>query len=73
MFASDEVVWASWRYVAEEKVLNLRHTNEVICAYVTDGARIHMYGCLDKLQKRALNCDIRLGDIHTAGCPAPTG
>ena len=57
MFASDEVVWASWRYIAEEKVPNLRHTNEVIGAYVTAGARIHLYAYLDKLQKRALYCD----------------
>ena len=57
MFASDEVVWASWRYIAEEKVPNLRHTNEVIGAYVTAGARIHLYAYLEKLQKRAIYCD----------------
>ena len=42
MFASDDVVWESWRYIAEEKVPNLRHTNEVIGAYVTSVARIHL-------------------------------
>ena len=42
MFASDDVVWASWWYIAEEKVNNLRHTKEVIGAYVTAGARIHL-------------------------------
>ena len=57
MFASDEVVWVSCRYIVEEKVPNLMHTNEVIGAYVTAGARIHLYGYLDKLQKRALYCD----------------
>ena len=32
MFASVDVVCASWRYIAEEKVPNLLHTNEVIDA-----------------------------------------
>ena len=32
MFASDDLVCASWRYIAEEKVPNLRHTNEAISA-----------------------------------------
>jgi hypothetical protein len=38
VFASDNVVFASWRYIPEEKVTNLLHTNEVIGAYVTAGA-----------------------------------
>jgi hypothetical protein len=54
IFASDEVVWASWRFSTEEKVLCLKHTNEVIGAYVTAGARIHLYGFLDRLQQRAV-------------------
>ena len=41
-FARDDVVWASWRYIPEEKVPNLRHTNDVIAFYVTAGARIHL-------------------------------
>ena len=57
MFASDEVVLASWRYIAGEKVPNLRHTNEVIGGYVAEGASILLYGYLDRLQKRALYCD----------------
>ena len=57
MFASDDVVCSSWRYIAEENVPNLRHTNEVIGAYVTAGARIHLYGYLYKLQQRALYFD----------------
>ena len=57
MNVSDDVVWASWRYIAEEKVSKLRHTNEVIGAYVTADARIHLYGYRDKLQKRALYYD----------------
>ena len=40
-FASDDVVWLSWKVTAEENVPNLPHTNEVIGAYVTAGARIH--------------------------------
>ena len=60
IFASDDVVWASLRYIPEEKVPNLRHTNEVIGAYVTAGARIHLYCNLCSLQKRALCCDTGL-------------
>ena len=56
MFASDDVVWASWQYVAEN-VPNLHQTNEVLGAYVSAGARIHLYGYLDSLQERALYCD----------------
>jgi hypothetical protein len=56
-FASDDVVWLSWKYAAEERVPSLRHTNEVIGAYVTAGARIHLYRYLDRLQERAIYCD----------------
>ena len=45
---------ASWRYIAEENVPNLRHTNEIIGAYVTGGARIHLFGYLDR---ECLYCD----------------
>jgi hypothetical protein len=34
VFASDEMVWASWSFL-EEDVPNLRHTNEVVGSYVT--------------------------------------
>ena len=44
-------------YISEEMVPNLRHTNDFVGAYVTAGARIHLYGYLDSLQKRALYCD----------------
>jgi len=37
VFASYDVVWISWKYRAEEDVPRLRHTNEVIGAYVTAG------------------------------------
>ena len=57
MLASDDIVLASWRYPAEENVPNLRHTNEVIRAYVTAGARIQLYGYLNSLQETALYCD----------------
>ena len=72
MFASDDVVWASWRYIAEENVPNLRHTNEVIRAYVPAGARINPYGYLDNLQKRALYFDTD-SVIYTGDCRAPVG
>jgi len=51
MFASNDVVWASWRFMAEEQIPSLRHTHEVIGAYVTTGARLHLYSYLDRLYK----------------------
>jgi len=57
VFASDDVVSLSWKHGAEEDVPNLRHTNEVIGAYVTAGARNHLYSYLDRLQEKAIYCD----------------
>ena len=57
LFANDDVVWISWQYSADERVPILRHTNEVIGAYVTAGARNHLYGFLDKLQEKAIYTD----------------
>jgi arginine repressor len=57
VFANDEVVWVSWKFAAEERVPSLRHTNEVIVAYVTAGARILLYRHLDRLQEKAIYCD----------------
>jgi hypothetical protein len=57
VFASDYVVWIAWRYSDEELVPSLRHTNEVIGAYVTAGARIHLYSFLDRLQDKAIYTD----------------
>jgi len=57
VFASDDVVWASWRFVAEEEIPCLCHTNEVIGAYVTAGARVHLDSYLDRLQEWAIYCD----------------
>ena len=57
LFANDDVVWISWQYSADERVPSLCHTNEVIGAYVTAGAKIHLYGFLDKLQEKAIYTD----------------
>jgi len=57
MLASDDVVWISWQFSSEERVPSLRHTNEVIGAFVTAGARIHPYRNLDRLQDKAIYCD----------------
>jgi len=65
LFASDDVVWISWQYSADERVPSLHHTNEVIGAYVTAGARIHLYAFLDKLQEKAIYTDTD-SDFHTA-------
>jgi len=56
-FANDDVVWISWKHSAKEHVSNLRHTNEVIGAYVPEGARIHLYRYLDRLGERVNYCD----------------
>jgi len=53
-FASDHVVWVSWKYAIEERIPNLPHMNEVIRSIVTAGARIHLYAYLDKLQETAI-------------------
>ena len=55
IFASDDVVWASWRFMEEKQISRLRHTN--VGSYVTGGARLHMYSYLDRLQERALYCE----------------
>ena len=57
MFASDDVVWASLRFMADDNIPSLHHTNEVIGAYVTARARLHLYSYLDRLQDRALYYD----------------
>ena len=56
-FASVDVVWISWKHAAEEQVPSLRHTNDAIVAYVTAGARIHLYRYIDQLQEKAIYCD----------------
>jgi len=55
MFANDDVRF-SWSYAAEQHVPSLRHTSEVIGAYVTAGARIRLYQYLDRLQENAICC-----------------
>jgi len=57
MFASDDVCWASWRFIAEEEIPSLSHTKDVIEAYVTAGTRIQFCTYQDMLQERAVNCD----------------
>jgi len=56
-FASNYVVWLSWKLFAEGNLPNLPHKNEVIAAYVIAGARIHLYRFLDRLQENAMYCD----------------
>ena len=56
-FASDHLVWVSWKYAAEERIPNLSHTNEVIGSFVTAGARIRVNYYLDKLRERAICTD----------------
>ena len=55
LIAGDDEVWAAWYNVEEAHMPNLRH--DVIGSYVTAGARLHLYGYIDKLQERALYTD----------------
>ena len=55
-FASEDIVWITWKHAADEHVRNLRHTNVVIGAYVTAGARIHLYLYLGWLGENAIYC-----------------
>jgi hypothetical protein len=48
-FASDKFVRIAWRYDEAESVPKLPHTNDVIGSFVPAGARIHLYGYLDRL------------------------
>jgi len=57
LFANNDVVWISWQFSSEEHVPSLRHTNEVIGAYVTAGARIHLYSYLGRLKDKAVYTD----------------
>ena len=54
--ARDDVAWLSWKISAEERVPILRQTNYVIGAYGTAGARIYLYGYLDRLRENAIYC-----------------
>jgi len=58
VFASDDEVWISWKYEAEEGVQNLRHIKEVIGAHVTAGAMIYLYPYLDRLRENVIYCDM---------------
>ena len=72
MFANDDVVRVSWTFTAEERVPNLRHTNEVIGAHVTAGARIHLYRHHDRLQEKTIYSDT-FCYIYPAERPTPVG
>jgi len=56
VFASDDVFWLSWKCGVEEDVPNLRHTNEVIGAYVTAGARFLLNRYVDRMRENAIYC-----------------
>jgi len=72
VFDNDYVIWASWRFMAEEEIPSLRHTKEFISAYVTVGARLHLISYLDRLQKRAIYCDTdSVVDDQPRDRPAP--
>ena len=57
LFAGDSLCWISWRHADEAGAPSLRHTNEAIVSFVTAGARLHLYGYIDKLKEHALYCD----------------
>ena len=47
MFAIDDLVSASWRFIEGENIPSLYHTNELISAMVTPGAGLRLYSYLD--------------------------
>ena len=53
---ADEVVWVTWKN-AEENMPVLRHTKEVIGAYVMTWARLKHFSYLDVLKEKAIYCD----------------
>jgi hypothetical protein len=58
LFSGYAVVWATWMYVEQEDNMpTLRHTNAVIGASVTTGARLKLFTYLDALKERAIYCD----------------
>ena len=57
VFSSGNEVWLSWKLSAEERFPDPRHNNKVSGAYVTGGARIHLYVFLDRLQENAIYCN----------------
>jgi hypothetical protein len=66
LFAGDEVVWVTWRYVEEEENMPvLRHSNEVISAYVTTGARLKLYTYLDALKEKPYTAILILSFISS--------
>ena len=46
---------------------SMRHTNEVIGAFVACGGRMHLYAYLDKFGECALYCDTDRGSICSEG------
>ena len=52
VFASDDVVWISWKYGSEKHVPSLRHTIEEVGAYVSA-----VYRYFDRLRQKAICCD----------------
>jgi len=58
VLATPDDVWISSKYRGEEDVPILRHTNELIGAYVTAGASIHLYRYVHWLQESAIYCDM---------------
>ena len=55
MLSGHEVVRTTWKYVEEEQNMPfLRHTNEVIGAYVTAGAWLKLYSYPDALKESVI-------------------
>jgi hypothetical protein len=67
-FAIDDAVWFIWKLSAEEHVPNLPHTHEVVGAYVTAGARIHVYSFSTCCKEIAVYCD-----TNSVICIQPSG
>jgi len=56
-FVNDDIFFISCEYDADCDGPSLRHTSELIGAYVTAGARNHLYRYFDRLRENAMYCD----------------
>jgi hypothetical protein len=57
LFASVDVVWVTWPFIGKEKFPSLRHTNEVIGAYLTVSPRWKLRLLPGLITKKAICCD----------------
>jgi hypothetical protein len=80
IFANDDVVWASWRFIAKEKIPSLRHTNEVlggICDVICEHKSVLLSGPIAResavLRHRLCLLHTENGRVHADRIWGPIG